>query len=80
VIPEYPVMARSGEIEGQVLLKVTIDAKGKVMHVVVLRSTADIFNPAAIAAMKQWEFIPAEQSGNPVPATIVLPLVFSLDR
>ena len=80
VIPEYPVMARSGEIEGEVWLKVTIDERGRVMYVSVVKTTAPIFNSPAIAAMKQWEFVAAEQSGNPVKATIMIPMRFTLDR
>ncbi|MDP6528986.1 MAG: energy transducer TonB [Gemmatimonadota bacterium] len=80
VIPEYPDLARRAGIEGEVLLKVTIDERGKVMHVTVVRSDAEIFNDAAIRAVKKWRFIPAEQSGNPVKATIVIPLSFTFNK
>ena len=33
-----------------------------------------------IEAMEQWTFEPAEQSGNPVKATVSIPLEFSLNR
>jgi protein TonB len=80
VSPEYPVIARQGEMEGVVVLKVTIDERGRVIRAVVLRSDASVFDQAAIEAVRQWTFTPAEQSGNPVKATITIPLRFTLNR
>ena len=80
VFPDYPKMARQAEIEGVVLLKVTIDERGRVINVVVIKSDSEVFNDAAIEAMRKWIFAPAEQSGNPVKATVTIPLRFSLDR
>jgi protein TonB len=80
VKPDYPVMARQAEMEGVVVLKVTVDEKGRVIRVVVLRSDADVFDQPAIDAVKKWIFTPAEQSGNPVKATITVPLSFTLNR
>ena len=80
VQPEYPTLARQAEIEGIVTLKVTINERGRVMRVSVIRSDASIFDKVAMEAMKQWEFEPAEQSGNPVKSTISIPLQFTLNR
>ena len=80
VQPDYPTLARQAEIEGRVVLKVTIDERGRVLSVVVLQSDAAVFNDAAITAVRQWTFEPAEQSGNPVKATIIVPLEFALNR
>jgi protein TonB len=80
VKPEYPVMARQAEMEGIVVLKVTIDERGRVIRVVVLKSDAPVFDQPAINAVKKWIFTPAEQGGNPVKATITVPLSFVLDR
>lgn len=80
VQPEYPTMARQAGIEGTVVLKVTIDERGRVIRVVVLRSDSEVFNDAAIEAMQQWTFIPAEQSGNPVKSTVSIPLEFSFNE
>jgi protein TonB len=80
VKPEYPKMARTAEIEGIVVLKVTIDEFGRVLRAVVVKSDSEVFDQAAIDAMMQWSFTPAEQSGNPVKATVTIPLRFSLNR
>ena len=77
---EYPALAKQAEIEGIVTLQVTINERGRVMDARVIRSDAEILNQAALDAIKQWEFEPAEQSGNPVKATITIPLQFTLNR
>lgn len=81
VQPEYPTFARNAGIEGTIVLKITVDEKGRVVRAVVLKSAAQgIFDQAAIKAAEQWIFDPAEQSGNPVKATITVPLEFVLNQ
>ncbi len=81
VEPEYPTLARNAGIEGTIILKITVDEKGRVIRAVVLKSAAQgIFDQAAIKAAEQWIFDPAEQSGNPVKATITVPLEFVLNQ
>lgn len=80
VEPDYPTVARQAEIEGRVTMKITVDEKGKVISAAVIASDADVFNDSALAAVKQWTFEPAEQSGNAVKATIIVPLEFTLNR
>lgn len=78
---EYPALARTADIEGTVVLKVTVDEHGRVIRAVVIQTTAQgIFDQSALDAVKQWLFEPAEQSGNKVKATITVPLEFSLNR
>lgn len=80
VAPEYPTVARQAEIEGRVTMKITVDENGRVIAASVLQSDAEVFNEPALAAVRQWVFEPAEQSGNPVKATIIVPLEFTLNR
>lgn len=81
VNPEYPTFARNAGIEGTIILKITVDENGRVISVKVLKSAAQgIFDAAAIKAAQQWIFDPAEQSGNPVKATITVPLEFVLNQ
>jgi protein TonB len=77
---EYPKVAREAEVEGIVVLKVTIDENGRVIAVSVVKSESQMFDQAAMDAMRQWVFAPAEQSGNPVKATVTIPLRFTLNR
>ncbi len=81
VQPEYPTFARNAGIEGTIILKITVDERGRVIRAVVLKSAAQgIFDSAAVKAAEQWIFEPAEQSGNPVKATITVPLEFVLNQ
>jgi protein TonB len=76
---DYPTLAKQAEIEGIVRLQVTINERGRVIAVDVIDGV-EILRAAAVEAMWQWEFEPAEQSGNPVKATITIPLQFTLNR
>jgi protein TonB len=77
VYPVYPEMARQAELEGVVLLKVAIDEFGQVKEVLVLQSV-DGLDEAALDAIYQWQFKPAEQRGVPVPVWFAVPIRFSL--
>lgn len=76
---DYPEEARKNEIEGEVVLKVTIDASGNVAAVVVLRGPGYGLNEAAAAAMKKFRWAPATKNGEPVGTTIVYKYTFLLD-
>lgn len=77
VHPVYPELARQAELEGTVVLKVGIDETGRVKEARVLASVPGL-DQAALDAVYQWEFQPAEQRGVPVPVWIVVPIRFSL--
>lgn len=76
--PEYPSVARRAEMEGKVFLRVTVDERGRVVDARVISSDAAIFEGPALAAIREWRFRPAEQSGHPVRARIVVPIEFTL--
>jgi len=78
VRPEYPSTARSAGMEGTVRLLVTIDEAGRVVGAEVLHADARVFERPALEAVRQWRFRPALQSGQPVPARVVVPVRFSL--
>ena len=80
VVPDYPESLKAAEIEGQVLLSVTIDHKGKVVAQKVKRSDDLLFAKAAMAALNQCEFTPGMQNGVPVTTIIDIPIKFILDE
>jgi protein TonB len=80
VRPVYPRMARQLEIDSMVTCLVTIDKRGNVLKVMVFDSDNKMFEANAIAALEQWTWEPAEQSGSPVKATVLVPLRFTLKR
>lgn len=68
--PPYPEEAKKNEIEGTVVLKVSIDETGAVTDVKVLRGLGFGLDQASIAAMKKHRFKPAMKDGEAVGTTI----------
>ena len=75
--PVYPEKARKERIEGKVSLKLLVNVDGSVSDVSVLEGL-EIFRQAAINAISQSQFKPAEHNGKVVPVWIVMPIEFSL--
>ncbi len=76
--PVYPEKARKERIEGKVSLKLLVNVDGSVSDVKVLEGP-EIFRQAAIDAISQSQFKPAEHNGKVVPVWMVMPIEFSLD-
>jgi TonB family protein len=72
-----PEMLDAG-IPGDVGLNVVIDATGRVSDVVVSRSAGAFFDEAALLAVKQYVFSPAEVDGVATAVQIALTYTFSL--
>ena len=80
VMPWYPTIARKLGKEGLVLLRLTIDEKGKLLNVEVLEDPGYGFAEAALKAVKQSSYIPAHRAGNPVLTKALLPIKFVLRK
>lgn len=76
---EYPKKARKEGIEGRVIFQATIDEKGTVQHVKVLRSQP-LLDAAAVSAARRWRFWPATLCGQPVKAFATQVIAFKLDQ
>jgi periplasmic protein TonB len=68
--PPYPEEAKKNEIEGTVVLKVTIDEDGNVTDAKVLRGLGFGLDEAAASAMRRHKFKPATKDGEKVGTTI----------
>lgn len=65
--PVYPPAAKEAGIEGEVTLIYTVTASGHVADVRVLEAEpADIFDEAALAAVRTWRYRPMRRDGEPV--------------
>lgn len=65
VDPDYPETARTEGLEGTVLVKIQILANGLPGDITVNHSSGHgILDDAAIAAVRQWRFIPAKNQDN----------------
>jgi len=77
--PQYPARARARGVEGQVTVSLLIDATGRVADARVTDSVpAGTFDEAALSAVRQWRFTPAEYEGRPVSMRASQVLEFAL--
>lgn len=78
-VPAYPRSALRAGQEGAVMLRIDVDARGVPTDVQVVERSGDrdrAFDRAAIEAARQWRFQPATRNGEPVAATVQLPVEF----
>ena len=78
VQPEYPKEALDKGIEGKVLVEAVIDENGNVIDARIKYSDNEIFNEAALAAMRKMKFKPAKRNGKPVKVRVIQPFTFKL--
>jgi protein TonB len=78
VNPEYPSLLKAAGIEGEAVLKVTIDESGKVAKTEAVKYTHPAFVDAATEAVKQWEFSPSVKDGKAIKAEVTIPFKFKL--
>jgi TonB family protein len=79
VAADYPPEAARNGIEGSVDVSFTISPQGKVSDVTVVNAVpSDIFNRAAITAVRRWKYEPKTVNGVPVEAHQHLRVQFKL--
>lgn len=78
VQPTFPPEAKKQKLEGRVVVEFTVDAEGRVSEAAVSESTAEMFEEAALAAVRQWKFSPALAEGRPVECVMSVPIEFPL--
>lgn len=76
-VPRYPDLARKAQIEGKVVVTVTIDKKGIVENAVIFKSVP-MLDEAAMAAAMQCTFKPAKQRDKFVKVKMNIPFDFHL--
>jgi TonB family protein len=75
----YPESARKRRIEGWVELAFTIQTNGSVEDVEVQNaSPSDVFDDAAIRAVRQWRYEPVTRNGAAVPQRAMVRVKFAL--
>ncbi len=78
--PTYPALAQRRSMQGIVLLLVEVSINGKPTRVSVKKGSGyAILDKAALRAVRKWEFAPAKRGGNPVAASIEVPIRFILN-
>jgi protein TonB len=79
-IPKYPRIAQRLGVEGSVLLRLAIDASGKLTGVEVLTGAGNGFDEEAVQAVKRSTFAPAVRNGRSVRCLALLKIRFQLSN
>jgi len=76
----YPEMARKAGIEGRVIIQFIVNEQGQVENPRVVRGIGGGCDEEALRVVKQAEFVPGRQRGQPVRVQYSLPIVFKLQN
>jgi protein TonB len=77
VKPLYPPGALAGRQRGTVVIEATIGADGRVQEATVIHSVPAL-DHAAVAAVRQWEFLPARMNGAAIAVIITVLVQFAI--
>jgi TonB family protein len=78
-MPEYPLVAKQAGIQGDVVVKTTIDQKGNVVNMQIASGPAMLRGPA-LAALRRWRYEPSTLNGQPISVQMSVTIKFSANR
>lgn len=77
--PDYPPAAMRSGAQGTVMVRVEVGIDGVPVSVdVAQRSGSRDLDRAAVAAVRQWRFQPAQRDGQPVQGAVTVPIDFRM--
>jgi TonB family protein len=76
--PEYSEEARRAKLQGTVVLRIVVDARGQATGIEIARSLGLGLDERAVEAVKRWRFRPALQNGKAVPSNAIVEVNFRL--
>jgi TonB family protein len=79
VMPDYPVVAKQAGIQGDVVVRTTIDQKGNVVNMQVVSGPAMLRGPA-LAALRRWKYEPSTLNGQAIEVQMMVTIKFSGNR
>lgn len=79
-LPAYPFMARKLGKEGKVLLRLALDAQGKLQGIDTVEANGFGFAEAARTAIRKSTFAPAVKGGRTVSSQVLVPVRFVLNE
>lgn len=80
VTPWYTEEAREARVAGTVIVESIIDREGCVRNAKVLKGLPYGLDDSALAAVKNWTFLPATLDGKPVKVYYVLTINYQVDE
>jgi periplasmic protein TonB len=78
VEPEYSEEARKAKYQGTVVLKVVVDASGRITNTQIVHSLGLGLDEKAVEAVKKWKFKPGYKDGRPVAVIAQIEVSFRL--
>jgi protein TonB len=78
VPPNYPDVARAGQIEGDVVLQAHIDQDGRVTDATIIRSVHPLLDEAARQAVLRYQYAPGRRNGIPEASMMRITVSFRL--
>jgi len=77
--PPYPVLSQRLKEEGEVRLRVWVDAAGAPSRVALYRSSGfERLDRIALETVQRWRFTPARQGDQAIAAQVIVPVTFNL--
>lgn len=78
-MPAYPPVARAAKVEGDVVIRTTIDERGRVSHMDVVSGPMAL-RQAAQDALRQWRYQPSLLNGQPISVQMEVTIRFRLSQ
>lgn len=81
--PDYPAAALNAGLEGDVIVRLQIDANGRVSQAMVVGHEGGVdpaLDQAAIQALQHWRFQPAMRDGRAINSVVQVPVEFRTGR
>ena len=75
-MPVYPAALQETGLKGKAVVTMLINAQGKVIDPVVDSASEPPFGEEALAAVRQWRFLPRVVDGQPVETRVSMPFAF----
>jgi protein TonB len=77
--PPYPAISRRMGEQGRIVLRVRVDAQGLPIDVQLHASSgSERLDASALQTVHRWKFVPARLGNEPVAASVLVPIAFTL--
>jgi TonB family protein len=76
--PEYSEEARKARLQGTVVLRIVVDARGQATNIEIAQSLGLGLDERAVESVKRWRFRPATQNGKAVASAAIVQVNFRL--
>jgi TonB family protein len=79
VTPQYPARAQMLGKAGTVMLNALVGRDGAVKRTAIVEPVSKALDAAAVEAVEQWRFRPAQLNGAPIAVWVAIPVRFRLE-